>query len=152
MKVRLVRTFAAALVVLGGAASAQSLHAGVRLGAAVGFPSVTGLVVGAQVESRGLGADWLSARLSGALASGIALDAIVRLNGGDPGPAYFGAGVGLSFSGDLEGRLLVGYQWALTGSLGAFLEAVPRFALGGGGPHLDLLVGLDLRVLGPAGP
>lgn len=93
-----------AALVLGGGASAQSLHAGVRLG-------------------------------------------------GAPGPVYFGVGLGLRFAGGgLDARLVVGYQWPLTDCLGAFVEAVPRLSLGGGGPQLDLVAGLSLRVLGPPAP
>lgn len=144
-----------AALVLGGVTSAQSLHVGVRLGGAIAFPGVTGLVAGAQVEGRGLGLDWLSARLSAALASGIGLDLIARLDGGAPGPAYFGIGLGVPVAGPstgLEARLVAGYHWPLTPGLGAFVEAMPRLPLSGGGPRLDLVAGLSLRVLGPPAP
>ena len=143
------------LFVLGGSSLAQNLHVGVRTGGAVSFPGATALLLGAQLEARGLIGDEFGVRLDLGLNSGIGLLAVTRPLPDAFGPLYLGLGFGYAFdpvSRAVDARVLVGYEWFLLPELRVLLEAMTRFPLDGSGARLEVSVGLNLQLTGVPEP
>ncbi len=130
-------------LLMGTSVAAQSLHVGARFGFVINFPGTPNVLAGASLEGRDL-LGGFGVRALASFGSGIAIELLYRFTG-DTGPLYFGAGLGMFARDGLEGRVLAGYAYPLSGPLEAFVETTGRFLFSREEPILDLTTGLTWR-------